>query len=161
MKPPRLESATIQDALLVQAGGLLLFDLLVFVPEAILTDLIVEFIPFSIGALAVLGQPAIERVSLTCQTNRRIISGLSWPIWSDHLDHHPNPTQRPFSLADDVPRPFNSSRGYTQPLFSRRESPIDYYRSRNARYRSCRSDITQPSSRTTEFFTVKRGPLGD
>ena len=157
MKPPRLESATIQDALLVQAGGLLLFDLLVFVPEAILTDLIVEFIPFSIGALAVLGQPTIERVSLTCQTNRRIISGLSWPIWSDHLDHPPNPTQPPFC----VPRPYNSSRGYTQPLVSRREPPIDYYCSRNSRYRSCRSDITQPSSRTTEFFTVKRGPLGD
>jgi len=77
MKPPRLHCATIQDTLLVQAGGLLLFDLLVFVPEAILTGLIAEFIPFSIGALTVLGQPAIEHVSLTFKTNRPILSGLS------------------------------------------------------------------------------------
>jgi hypothetical protein len=76
-KPPRLQLATIQDTLLVQAGSLLLFDLLVFVPETILTDLIAEFIPFSIGALTVLGQPVIERVSLTCRTNRRILSGFS------------------------------------------------------------------------------------
>lgn len=77
MRPPRSERAAIQDTLLLRAGGLLFFDLLVFVPEAILTNLIVEFIPFSIGALTVLGQPAIERISLTCQTNRRILSGLS------------------------------------------------------------------------------------
>lgn len=54
MKPPRLQRAAIQDTLLVQAGGLLLFDLLVFVPGAILTNLIIEFIPFSVGALTVL-----------------------------------------------------------------------------------------------------------
>jgi hypothetical protein len=77
IKPPRLQPATIQDTLLVQAGSLLLFDLLVLVPEAILTDLIAEFIPFSIGALTVLGQPAIEHVSLTFKTNRPILSGLS------------------------------------------------------------------------------------
>lgn len=77
MKPPRFHCATIQDTLLVQAGGLLLFDLLVFVPEAILTGLIAEFIPFSIGTLTVLGQSAIERVSLTCTANRHISSGLS------------------------------------------------------------------------------------
>ena len=55
MKPARLQCATVQDTLLVQAGSLLLFDLLVFVPDAILTGLIAEFIPFSIGALTVLG----------------------------------------------------------------------------------------------------------
>ena len=65
MKPPRLQCTAIQDTLLVQAGGLLLFDLLVFVPEAILTNLVAEFIPFSIGALTVLGQPVIEHTSLT------------------------------------------------------------------------------------------------
>jgi hypothetical protein len=76
MKPPRLQCATIQDTLVVQAGSLLLFDLLVIAPEAILTDLVAEFIPFSIGALAVLGQPAIEHVSLACKANRRISSGF-------------------------------------------------------------------------------------
>ena len=65
MKPPRLQCTAIQDTVLVQAGGLLLFDLLVFVPEAILTNLVAEFIPFSIGALTVLGQPLIEHVSFT------------------------------------------------------------------------------------------------
>ncbi|KAF8261385.1 hypothetical protein EI94DRAFT_1746095 [Lactarius quietus] len=54
MKPPRLQYATIQDTLLVQAGSLLFFDLLVFVPEAILTGLMAEFFPFSIGALTIL-----------------------------------------------------------------------------------------------------------
>lgn len=54
MRPPRLQCATIQNTLVVQAGSLLLFDLLVIVPEAILTGLIAEFIPFSIGALIVL-----------------------------------------------------------------------------------------------------------
>ncbi len=77
MKPPRLQCATIRDTQVVQAGSLLLFDLLVIVPEAVLTGLIAEFIPFSIGALTVLGQPAIEHVSLVCKANRRIPSGLS------------------------------------------------------------------------------------
>lgn len=77
MKPPRLQCATIQDTLIAQAGSLLLFDLLVIVPEAILTGLVTEFIPFSIGALTVLGQPTIEHVSLACKANCRVLSGLS------------------------------------------------------------------------------------
>jgi hypothetical protein len=77
MKPPRWQYATIQDTLLVQAGGLLFFDLLVFVPEAILTGLIAEFIPFSIGALTILGQPALKHEYLTCKANRHLPSGLS------------------------------------------------------------------------------------
>lgn len=92
MKPPRFQCATIQDTLVVQAGSLLFFDLLVIVPEAIITDLVAEFIPFSIGALTVLGQLPLNTF-LACKANRRIPSGFSLPIWSEDL--LPKPTRRP------------------------------------------------------------------
>jgi hypothetical protein len=56
MQPPRLKLTIVQNAMIVQAGSLLLFDLLVVIPNAIFTNLLAEFIPFSIGALGVLGQ---------------------------------------------------------------------------------------------------------
>jgi len=54
MQPPRLNFSIVQDPRIIQAGSLLLFDLLVVVPNAIVTNLIVEFVPYSIGALVVL-----------------------------------------------------------------------------------------------------------
>ncbi|KAI0254684.1 hypothetical protein BJV78DRAFT_868563 [Lactifluus subvellereus] len=54
MKPPRLKFSIVQDARIVQAGSLLFFDLLVVVPSAIPTNVIAEFISYSIGALSVL-----------------------------------------------------------------------------------------------------------
>ncbi|KAH9062709.1 hypothetical protein EDB87DRAFT_255438 [Lactarius vividus] len=92
VKPPRLQRATIQDTLVVQAGSLLLFDLLVIVPEAIPTGVIAEFIPFSIGALAVLvafhstfGQSAshptrLDGPDLTSRTPTRIMVPSEPPI---------------------------------------------------------------------------------
>jgi hypothetical protein len=56
MQPPRLKLSIVQDPRIIQAGSLLLFDLLVVVPNVIFTNLIVEFVPYSIGALIVLGQ---------------------------------------------------------------------------------------------------------
>ena len=56
MKPPRLKFSIVQDARIIQAGSLLFFDLLVFVPSAIPINVIAEFVPYSIGALSVLGQ---------------------------------------------------------------------------------------------------------
>lgn len=54
IQPPRIKLTIVQNARIVQAGSLLLFDLLVVVPNATYTALIAEFIPFSIGALGVL-----------------------------------------------------------------------------------------------------------
>lgn len=56
MKPPRRKFSIVQHPRIVQAGSLLLFDLLVVVPNTTYTNLVAEFIPFSIGALGVLGQ---------------------------------------------------------------------------------------------------------
>ena len=56
MQPPRLKLSIVQDPRIIQAGSILLFDLLVVVPNVIFTNLIVEFVPYSIGALIVLGQ---------------------------------------------------------------------------------------------------------
>ncbi len=56
MQPPRLKLSIVQDPRIIQAGSLLLFDLFVVVPNVIFTNLIVEFVPYSIGALVVLGQ---------------------------------------------------------------------------------------------------------
>lgn len=55
MPPPRLKLTIVQNARIVQAGSLLLFDLLVLVPNMTYTALIAEFVPFSVGALSVLG----------------------------------------------------------------------------------------------------------
>jgi hypothetical protein len=54
-QPPRMKLAIVQNATTVQAGSLLLFDLLVVVPNTTYTALFAEFVPFSIGALCVLG----------------------------------------------------------------------------------------------------------
>jgi hypothetical protein len=64
MKPPRIKLGITQDASIVQAGSLLLFDILVVVPTVIPANLIAEFIPYSIGALSVLGQPSDMPISL-------------------------------------------------------------------------------------------------
>lgn len=50
-----MKFAILQNAGIVQAGSLLLFDLLVVVPNTTYTPLVAEFIPFSVGALGVLG----------------------------------------------------------------------------------------------------------
>lgn len=55
MQPPRKKLSILQNASIVQAGSLLLFDLLVLVPNATYTNFVAEFVPFSIGALGVLG----------------------------------------------------------------------------------------------------------
>lgn len=56
MRPPRLRLGIVQNARIVQAGSLLLFDLLVVIPNTTFTNFAAEFVPFSIGALGVLGQ---------------------------------------------------------------------------------------------------------
>jgi len=56
MQPPRMKLSIVQNATIVRAGSLLFFDLLVVVPNTTYTALIAEFVPFSIGALGVLGQ---------------------------------------------------------------------------------------------------------
>ena len=56
MQPPRLRLSIVQNARIVQAGSLLLFDLLVVISNTAITNFAAEFIPFSIGALGVLGQ---------------------------------------------------------------------------------------------------------
>ncbi|KAN0124571.1 hypothetical protein V8E53_015803 [Lactarius tabidus] len=93
-KPPRLQLATIQDTLLVQAGSLLLFDLLVFVPETILTDLIAEFIPFSIGALTVL---------VAFHSPFGQITSPSPPTQLNGPSHSPMVSQEPPILQRDTP----------------------------------------------------------
>jgi hypothetical protein len=55
MQPPRMKLTIVQNARIVQAGSLLLFDLLVVVPNTTYTALVAEFVPFSVGALGVLG----------------------------------------------------------------------------------------------------------
>jgi hypothetical protein len=45
----------VQNARIVRAGSLLLFDLLIVVPNATYTAFATEFVPFSVGALSVLG----------------------------------------------------------------------------------------------------------
>ncbi|KAI9467007.1 hypothetical protein BJY52DRAFT_1182496 [Lactarius psammicola] len=109
MKPPRMQCATIQDTLVVQAGSLLLFDLLVIVPEAILTGLIAEFIPFSIGALMVLvafhspfGQSTfhptrLDDPDLTSRPSIRVVVPPEPPILQGdipnrliHIENHPS-----------------------------------------------------------------------
>lgn len=64
MQPPRLKLSIVQNARIVQAGSLLLFDLLVVVPNTTYTNLVAEFVPFSIGALGVLGQQLLMFASL-------------------------------------------------------------------------------------------------
>ncbi|KAH9077187.1 hypothetical protein EDB83DRAFT_1685006 [Lactarius deliciosus] len=110
VKPPRLQRATIQDTLAAQAGSLLLFDLLVIVPEAIPTGVIAEFIPFSIGALAVLvafhstfGQSTshptrLDGRDLTSRTPARIMVPPEPPILRGdtssgliHIENYPSP----------------------------------------------------------------------
>ncbi|KAI0304110.1 hypothetical protein BC826DRAFT_981583 [Russula brevipes] len=54
LQPPRLKLSVLQDARIVQAGSLLLFDLLIVVPNTTPTSAVAEFIPYSIGALGVL-----------------------------------------------------------------------------------------------------------
>ena len=56
MQPPRPKLSIVQDARIVQAGSLLLFELLVVVPYATFTSLTAEFVTYSIGALGVLGK---------------------------------------------------------------------------------------------------------
>lgn len=56
VQPPRLRLSIVQDAKIVQAGSLFLFDLLVVVPYATFTSLTAEFVTYSIGALGVLGK---------------------------------------------------------------------------------------------------------
>ena len=56
MQPPRLRLSIVQNARIVQAGSLLVFDLLVVISNTAITNFVAEFIPFSIGALGVLGQ---------------------------------------------------------------------------------------------------------
>ncbi|KAH9045416.1 hypothetical protein EDB85DRAFT_1906526 [Lactarius pseudohatsudake] len=111
VKPPRLQRATIQDTLVVHAGSLLLFDLLVIVPEAIPTGVIAEFIPFSIGALAVLvafhstfGQSTshptrLDGPDLTSRAPTRIMVPPEPPILRGdtfsgviHIENYPSPT---------------------------------------------------------------------
>lgn len=55
MQLPRMKLSIVQNASIIQAGSLLLFDLLVIVPYATYTNFVAEFVPFSIGALGVLG----------------------------------------------------------------------------------------------------------
>jgi hypothetical protein len=55
MQSPRMKPTIVQNARIVQAGSLLLFDLLVVVPNSTYTPLVAEFILFSVGALVVLG----------------------------------------------------------------------------------------------------------
>ena len=62
MQPPRLKLSIVQDARIVQAGSLLLFDLLVVVPNATFTSLTAEFVTYSIGALGVLGKLSLRFV---------------------------------------------------------------------------------------------------
>lgn len=62
MQPPRLKLSIVQDARVVQAGSLLLFDLLVVVPYATFTSLTAEFVTYSIGALGVLGKLGLRFV---------------------------------------------------------------------------------------------------
>ncbi|KAH8999121.1 hypothetical protein EDB92DRAFT_1940819 [Lactarius akahatsu] len=118
VKPPRLQRATIQDTLVVHAGSLLLFDLLVIVPEAIPTGVIAEFIPFSIGALAVLvafhstfGQSTshptrLDGPDLTFRTPVRIMVPPEPPILRGdtfsgliHVESYPSPTAQ---AVDDI-----------------------------------------------------------
>lgn len=56
MQPPRMKLTIVQNARIVQAGSLLFFDLLVAVPNTTYTAFVGEFIPFSVGALVVLGK---------------------------------------------------------------------------------------------------------
>ena len=53
---PRMKLTIVQNARIVQAGSLLFFDLLVAVPNTTYTAFVGEFIPFSVGALVVLGK---------------------------------------------------------------------------------------------------------
>ena len=62
MQPPRLKLSIVQDARIVQAGSLLLFDVLVVVPYATLTSLPTEFVTYGIGALGVLGKLSLRFV---------------------------------------------------------------------------------------------------
>ena len=79
LQPPRLRFGIVQDARIVQAASLLLFDLLVVVSNAAVTTLIAEFVPYSIGALVVLGQPDIcfDAGTSYCQ---RCIQRYSAPV---------------------------------------------------------------------------------
>jgi len=47
---------TLQDSRLLKALSLLLLELLTIVPGGVFTNLLADFIPFSIGAVVVLGQ---------------------------------------------------------------------------------------------------------
>ena len=62
VQPPRPILSIVQDARIVQAGSLLLFDLLVVVPYATFTSLTAEFVTYSIGALGVLGKLSLRIV---------------------------------------------------------------------------------------------------
>ncbi len=55
MQPPRLKLTIVQHARIVQAGSLLLFDILLVIPNTTYTNLLAEFVSFSVGALSVLG----------------------------------------------------------------------------------------------------------
>ena len=63
MRPPRLRPRIVRDAGIIQAGSLLFFDLLIVVPNTTFTSLVAEFIPYSIGALGVLGKSLFKLVS--------------------------------------------------------------------------------------------------
>ena len=54
--PRHLASAALEDVHLVQAGSLLLLDILTIVPDSTKTNTLAQYIPFSIGAILVLGK---------------------------------------------------------------------------------------------------------
>ncbi|KAI0053545.1 hypothetical protein FA95DRAFT_1585854 [Auriscalpium vulgare] len=53
-KPPRMKLSVVQDSRIVQGLSLILLELLVVVPNSTVASILVEFIPFSIGALLVI-----------------------------------------------------------------------------------------------------------
>ena len=54
--PRHLAFTAREDVHLVQAGSLLLLDILTIVPDSTKTNTLAQYIPFSIGAIFVLGK---------------------------------------------------------------------------------------------------------
>lgn len=63
IRPPRFQSSA-TDVWIWRGLTLVLLDLLVMVPNAIATNTLAAFIPFSIGALCVLGEYIFSQLSL-------------------------------------------------------------------------------------------------
>ncbi|THH15489.1 hypothetical protein EW146_g4991 [Bondarzewia mesenterica] len=80
-------SRDLEDARVHKAVALLLLDLLVVVPNSAKTDILTEFIPFSIGAVLVLAAFNVKH-----ETRRRVPVSMDVPIMSAYIDIRPFPT---------------------------------------------------------------------